>query len=108
MAELLLQVTRPLTTPIVRGRRFRSFSSIELGALLTATAVSLLLTIFGPIGWQHRRLDERTMLYATLAAGGMPLVYALPTACTKSSNNVTFEKIELRGLFQDQNTPDVP
>jgi hypothetical protein len=101
MAESSLQNTRPLTTSIVRGHRFHSFSSTELGALLTALAATLWLTIFAPTGWQHRSLDERTMLYATLAAGGMPLMYAFPTACTQSANNVPFEKIELRELFQD-------
>jgi hypothetical protein len=108
MAEISNQVTQPFTTSIVRGRRFHSFSPIEFGALLAAMAAGLGLTIFAPIGWQHRSLDERTMLYATLAAGGMPLVYALPTACTKSSNNVPLEKIELRELFQDQNVSGVP
>jgi hypothetical protein len=53
----------------------------KVGVLLVAAAISLCFLVFAPIGRQHQGLDERAMLAAMFAAGGMPLVYAPPALC---------------------------
>jgi hypothetical protein len=61
---------------------FLQSSPVELRALLVAAAIALCLSFGTFIEQQHRRLDERAMLSAMLAAGGMPLIYSPPALCS--------------------------
>ena len=54
---------------------------VELRVLLLAAGLALCLSFGALIGQQHQRLDERAMLAAMLAAGGMPLTYSPPALC---------------------------
>jgi hypothetical protein len=51
---------------------------------MSALAILLCLLVCAPLGHQRKKLDENAMLFAMLAAGGMPLVYSPPALCPAS------------------------
>jgi hypothetical protein len=63
--------------------RLWRLSSVELIILACALVVSLCLSVFTTIEHDRPGLDQRAMLSAMLAAGGMPLIYSPQAAsCT--------------------------
>jgi hypothetical protein len=68
---------------------------VEIRVLLVAAALSLCLSLGTFIEQRHEGLDERAMLSAMLAAGGMPLIYPPPALCSKPAafSGVTHHEI---------------
>jgi hypothetical protein len=97
MATLSLQFARsfPASAPS------QQLSSTEICVLLITLAAFLCLSVCAPIERQHQSLDERAMLSAMLAAGGMPLVYSPPALCTAPNRHSRFDQSEMRTLFQN-------
>lgn len=86
MTTLLLRFEHSLPDSASRVRRFgwdtRPLSLSEVRYLLITLAALLCLLVCAPIAHPPQSLDERAMLSAMLAAGGMPLVYSPPALCT--------------------------
>ena len=103
MTTIPLQIVRSLPTLAVRSRRFRlgfrQLLSTEARVLLVAAAISLCFLVFAPIGQQYQGLDERAMLAAMFAAGGMPLVYAPPALCRTPKQQLRFDQSEMSALL---------
>jgi len=57
---------------------------VEVRVLFIAAMVSVCLSLGTMIEHQHGKLDDRAMLSALLAAGGMPLIYSPPALCTST------------------------
>jgi hypothetical protein len=51
---------------------------------------------------QHSGLDDRAMLSALLAAGGMPLIYSPPALCTSPHAPARFDESAMRALVQSE------
>lgn len=73
---------------------------VEIRVLLVAAALSLCLSFGTFIEQQHQRLDERAMLSAMLAAGGMPLIYPPQALCSKPAAFSGFTHREIGKLIQ--------
>jgi hypothetical protein len=65
----------------LRPRPWRLWS-VELLVLACTLAVSLCLAVFTAVEHDRTGLDQRTLLSAMLAAGGMPMIYSPPALCT--------------------------
>jgi len=68
---------------------FWRLSSVELIILACALVVSLCLSVCTTIGHDRAGLDQRAMLSAMLAAGGMPLIHSPQTSCTGRAISLT-------------------
>jgi hypothetical protein len=79
--------------------KFRQLSLTGVRVLVATLAIALCLSLCAPMGWQHQSLDERAVLSAMLAAGGMPLVYSPPALCTAPNQQPRFDQSEMRTLF---------
>jgi hypothetical protein len=105
MTALSLQFMRsfPVLAAPTRGFRsgFRHLSLTEVRVLLVTLAISLCLFVWVPIRQHHRNLDERAMLSAMLAAGGMPLVYSPPALCAAPIKFSGFKRDEMRTMLQN-------
>jgi hypothetical protein len=103
MMMLSPRLAQSFPASVARNRSFRSkfrqLPSIEFRVLLIALAMSICLLVYAPIG-QHRSLNERAMLSAMLAAGGMPLVYLRRALCTSPDHRSRFDRSELLALFR--------
>jgi len=75
-------------------------SPIELRVLLVAAAIALCLSFGAFIERQHQRLDERAVLSAMLAAGGMPLIYSPPAQCSAPRTFSGFSRHEIETLIE--------
>jgi hypothetical protein len=75
-------------------------SPIELRVLLVAAAIALCLSFGTLIAQQHQRLDERAMLSAMLAAGGMPLIYPPSALCPARRASSGFSRHEIETLIE--------
>ena len=80
--------------------RFERPSFRDVRVLLSLAAL-LCLLVCVPVR-QHRSLDERAMLSAMFAAGGMPLLYVPPERCAGPPEPNRFEQAELRTVLQNQ------
>ena len=102
MATLSFEAARFPSASTARDRRFRSEfrqpSTVEVRVLLITLAALLLM--FASVG-SHRSLDERAMLSAMLAAGGMPLVYSPPAQCRVSNHRGRFDHHDIRTLLRN-------
>jgi hypothetical protein len=74
---------------------------VEARILLVAAAISLCLSLYASIEHRHQTLDERAMLSAVLASGGMPFVYSPPALCPAPADNARIDYSRLRALFRD-------
>jgi hypothetical protein len=101
MTTLSVQAARWLSTASTGHHvAFLQSCPIEIRALLVAAALSLCLSFGTFIEQRHQRLDERAMLSAMLAAGGMPLIYAPPALCSEPRAFSGFKKQEAEMLIQ--------
>jgi hypothetical protein len=71
----------------------------EVRVLLITLAALLCLLVFAPVG-SRGSLDERAMLSAMLAAGGMPLVYPPPALCSVHNQDARFDHSDIRKLLR--------
>jgi len=79
---------------------FLQSSPVELRVLLVAAAIALCLSFGALIEQRHQRLDERAMLSAMLAAGGMPLIYPPAALCPASRASSGFSRHEIETLIE--------
>jgi hypothetical protein len=104
MTELSLQFMRslPVSATPLRGFRsgFRHLSVIETRVLIVTLAASLCVLVCTSFE-RHQSLDERAMLAAMLAAGGMPLVYSPPARCTAPNQYSHFDQSKMRTLLRN-------
>ena len=104
MATLSLQSARslPASTSWYCGFRLRlqRLALDEVRFLLITLAALLCLLVLAPLG-SRQNLDERAMLSAILAAGGMPLVYSPPAQCGASSHGGRFDYHDIRTLLRN-------
>ena len=104
MATLSLRSARLLSssTSCYRGFhfQFRRVSLDEVRVLLIALAALLCLLVLAPVGSSHG-MDERAMLSAMLAAGGMPLVYSPPALCNAPNQHLRFDHSDMRALLRN-------
>jgi surfactin synthase thioesterase subunit len=75
---------------------------VEVWVLFIAIMVSACLSLGTMIEHQHSRLDDRAMLSALLAAGGMPLIYSPSALCTSIRAPARFDEAALGALVQSQ------
>ena len=103
MTALSLQFVRslPVSAAPLRGFRsgFRHLSMTETRVLVVTLAASLCILICTSIE-RRQSLDERAMLSAMLAAGGMPLVSSPPALCTTPNQHPRFDRSEMLALFR--------
>jgi hypothetical protein len=103
MTALSLQFMRslPVSAAPLRGFRsgFRHLSLTETRVLVVTLAALLCILVCTSFE-QHQSLDERAMLSAMLAAGGMPLVSLSPALCTAPNQHSRFDQSEMRTLFR--------
>jgi hypothetical protein len=102
MAKLSLQSALPASTSWYRGFRLwlQRLALDEVRFLLIVLAALLCLLVLTPLG-SRQNLDERAMLSAMLAAGGMPLVYSPPGLCSMSNQHVRFDSNDIRTLLRN-------
>ena len=77
---------------------FLASCPVDARVLFIAVAISLCLSLGVLIEHQHQHLDERAMLSAMLAAGGMPLVYSPPALCSAQSHDT--KRPDVGALFR--------
>ena len=101
--QLQLAPSFPASTTENRGfrSRFQQLSLTEVWILLVTLAILLCLLVCAPLEQHHQSLDERAMLSAMLAAGGMPLVYSPPALCTAPTKFAGFKQTEMRTLVRN-------
>ena len=68
---------------------------------MIALAILLCLLVCAPLGHQRQNLDEKAMLFAMLAAGGMLLVYSPPALCPASRAPARFDEAEIGVLVRN-------
>jgi hypothetical protein len=73
---------------------------VEVRVLFIAVMVSVCLSLGSLIEHQNNRLDDRAMLSALLAAGGMPLVFAPPALCASPHAPARFDQSAIGALAQ--------
>ena len=104
MTTMPLQIAPSAPTLAVWSRQcrlgFEQLLLTEVRVLLVAAGISLCFLVFAPIGQQHQGLDERAMLAAMFAAGGMPLVYAPPALCRAPKQQLRFDQSEMSALLR--------
>jgi hypothetical protein len=100
MTALPVDIARWLSAASSNHLAFLQSCPVEIRALLVAAALSLCLSFGTFIEQQHQRLDERAMLSAMLAAGGMPLIYSPPALCSTPRAFSGFKKHEAEMLLQ--------
>ena len=71
---------------------------VDTRVLFIAVAISLCLLLGVLIEHRHQNLDERAMLSAMLAAGGMPVVYSPPALCSAQSHDT--KRPDVGALFR--------
>jgi hypothetical protein len=105
MAMLPLRLVPSFPASAARSSRIYSRPQqtwpTEIRVLVITLATALCLSVCTSIGWQHQGLDEQAMLYAMLAAGGMPLVYRPPAICTGPTKSAHLGQAEMRALFSN-------
>lgn len=75
---------------------------VEVRVLFIAIMVSVCLSLGAMIEHQKGKLDDRAMLSALLAAGGMPLIYTPPAMCTSSRAPARFDEAAIFALAKSQ------
>ena len=75
---------------------------IEVRVLFVAAMVSVCLSLGTMIEHQHSKLDDRAVLSALLAAGGMPLIYSPPALCTSTRAPARFDEAAIGALVRSQ------
>jgi hypothetical protein len=90
----------PVSAAPISGFRlgFRRLSVTENRVLVVTLAASLCILVCTSFE-RHQSLDERAMLSAVLAAGGMPLVYSPLAQCTAPNQHSHFDQSKMRTLF---------
>ena len=75
---------------------------VEVRVMLVAVMVSICLSLSTLIEHQNSKLDDRVMMSALLAAGGMPLIYTPPAMCTSSRAPARFDEAAISALAKSQ------
>jgi len=75
---------------------------VEVRVMLIAVMVSACLSLGTTMEHQNSKLDDRVMMSALLAAGGMPLIYTPPAMCTSSRAPARFDEAAISALVQSQ------
>jgi len=75
---------------------------VEVRVLFIAAMVSVCLSLGTMIEHQHGKLDDRAMLSALLAAGGMPLIYSPPALCTSTRAPARLDEAAIGARVQSQ------
>jgi hypothetical protein len=79
---------------------FLASCPVDAQVLFIAVAISICLSLGVLIEHQHQNLDERAMLSAVLAAGGMPLVYSPSALCRAPLHQpARFDHSDIRTLL---------
>ena len=73
---------------------------VEVRVLFIAVMVSFCLSLGSLIEHQNNRLDDRVMLSALLAAGGMTLSFAPPALCASPHAPARFDQSAIGALAQ--------
>ena len=74
---------------------------IEVRVMFVAVMVSICLSLGTLIEHQNSKLDDRVMMSALLAAGGMPLIYTPPALCNLPNPHARFDHSDIRALLRD-------
>jgi hypothetical protein len=104
MAALSLQTAPSLPATTSRYRGFRSWlqrpSFDEVRVLLIALAALVCLLVLASVRSSHS-LDERAMLSAMFAAGGMPLIYCPSALCRVPNQHARFDHGDILTLLRN-------
>jgi hypothetical protein len=75
---------------------------VEVRVLFIAVMVSVCLSLGSMLEHQNSKLDDRAMLAALLAAGGMPLIFSPSALCASPHAPARFDESAIGALVQSQ------